>query len=318
MRSIRTLAVALGFCALLSGAAHAQASRTWVSGVGDDANPCSRTAPCKTFAGAISKTAAGGEISVLDPGGFGGVTITKSISIVAEDSGEGGILAAGVNGVIVNAGVNDIVHLRGLVIEGFGTGLNGVRFLAGAALHIEDCVIRGFRSGSAGSGHGVNFAPSGTSELFITDSVISDNGTGTNGGGILVKPTATGNAKVVLDGVQAVNSVFGVRADGTLGGQVTVTANDTTVFGNSFAGFSAVGNPGVVNLMLNGCTASSNGAQGVKSEGSLATVRLGNCTVTGNAVGIESVLSGVLATYQTNQINGNTNDGVANQLLNPN
>src|ERR1041384_3993146 len=85
---------------------HAQATRTWVSGVGDDINPCSRTAPCKTFGGAISKTAAGGEISVLDPAGFGAVTITKSITINGEGS-LGGILAATVNAIIVNAGVND-------------------------------------------------------------------------------------------------------------------------------------------------------------------------------------------------------------------
>src|SRR5262245_36182877 len=81
--------------------AQAQATRTWVSGVGDDANPCSRTAPCKTFAGAISKTATGGEINVLDPGGFGGVTITKAISIIA-DHVEAGVLVSGTNGIIVN------------------------------------------------------------------------------------------------------------------------------------------------------------------------------------------------------------------------
>src|SRR5205085_2322693 len=90
----------LGF-GLPTTSAHAQATRTWVSGVGDDANPCSRTAPCKTFAGAISKTAAGGEIDCLDPGGFGAVTITKAITI---DCGTfpGGILNSTFNGVIVN------------------------------------------------------------------------------------------------------------------------------------------------------------------------------------------------------------------------
>src|SRR5438270_4587945 len=76
-------------------------TRTWVSGVGDDLNPCSRTAPCKTFAGAISKTAAGGEIDCLDPGGFGGVTITKSITIDCTGT-FGSILAAGANGVTAN------------------------------------------------------------------------------------------------------------------------------------------------------------------------------------------------------------------------
>src|ERR1700738_2056909 len=85
---------------LIASTVHAQATRTWVSGVGDDANPCSRTAPCKTFAGAISKTATGGEINVLDPGGFGTVTITKSISIIS--TVEAGVLAAGVNGIVVN------------------------------------------------------------------------------------------------------------------------------------------------------------------------------------------------------------------------
>src|ERR1700704_3703622 len=93
--------------------AQAQATRTWVSGVGDDANPCSRTAPCKTFAGAISKTAAGGEINCIDPGGFGAVTVTKSITIACEDV-EAGVLNAGTSGVIVNALATDIIVLRGL------------------------------------------------------------------------------------------------------------------------------------------------------------------------------------------------------------
>ena len=91
-------------------------SRTWVSGVGDDVNPCSRTAPCKTFAGAISNTAAGGEINCIDPGGFGAVTITKSITIACEDV-EAGITNGGTSGVIVNAVATDVVVLRGLDID---------------------------------------------------------------------------------------------------------------------------------------------------------------------------------------------------------
>src|SRR5574338_693370 len=81
----------------ISSIANAQATRTWVSGVGDDANPCSRTAPCKTFAGAISKTAASGEINCLDPAGYGAVTITKAITIDCVHT-EGGVLAALTNG----------------------------------------------------------------------------------------------------------------------------------------------------------------------------------------------------------------------------
>src|SRR5690349_8388073 len=120
MRRLLLSSLACAAFGLLSALpAHAQATRTWVSGVGDDANPCSRTAPCKTFAGAISKTAAGGEISVLDPGGFGAVTITKSISITNDGVGEAGILASGVTGInIPTAGIE--VHVRGIVFDGAG------------------------------------------------------------------------------------------------------------------------------------------------------------------------------------------------------
>src|SRR3954466_8101889 len=134
MRRIALLAIATGcFVPLLASApASAQATRTWVSGVGDDVNPCSRTAPCKTFAGAISKTATGGEINCLDPGGFGTVTITKSITIDCTGT-FGSILASGFNGVNVNDSATGspgtiVVHLRGLSINGAGTGLIGINF----------------------------------------------------------------------------------------------------------------------------------------------------------------------------------------------
>src|SRR5579871_3029423 len=115
MRTIKVLT----FVLLWAGLAGAQASRTWVSGVGDDANPCSRTAPCKTFAGAIAKTAALGEINVLDPGGFGAVTITKSITIDGSGGSIAGVLVTGTNGIVVNAGTNDTVVLKNLDINGF-------------------------------------------------------------------------------------------------------------------------------------------------------------------------------------------------------
>src|SRR5207302_10415168 len=129
IRFFSLAALVAGFSTL----AHAQATRTWVSGVGDDANPCSRTAPCKTFAGAISKTAPSGEINVLDPGGFGAVTITKSITI-RSDHIEAGVLVSGTNGIVVAAQPSDTVVLEGLDIEGLGTGLDGVSFSSGAKL----------------------------------------------------------------------------------------------------------------------------------------------------------------------------------------
>src|SRR5947207_672031 len=163
------------FTLAISMVANAQATRTWVSGVGDDVNPCSRTAPCKTFAGAISKTAVGGEINCLDPGGFGTVTITKSITI---DCGGtfGSILASGVNGVNVNdsatATPNTIkVILRNLAINGAGTtaGTVGVNYASGAQVHLDNVRIFGFTTGSA---QGVRMTSSGAggNKLFINDS----------------------------------------------------------------------------------------------------------------------------------------------------
>src|SRR5713101_5801272 len=114
MRKLSILVVFVFVCPSLM----AQASRTWVSGVGDDANPCSRTAPCKTWAGAISKTAPGGEIDALDPGGFGAVTITKSITFDGGGGQVASILITGTSAIVVAAGSNDIVIIRNLRLDG--------------------------------------------------------------------------------------------------------------------------------------------------------------------------------------------------------
>jgi hypothetical protein len=317
--SVPSLLLAGLVTTLCATPAAAQATRTWVSGVGDDANPCSRTAPCKTFAGAISKTAAGGEISVLDPGGFGGVTITKSISIVA-DSAEGGVLVGGTNAIVVNAGANDVVHLRGLIFEGIGTGLNGIRFLAGGALHVENCVIADFRSGSAGSGHGIAFRPSGAAELYVADTVIANNGTGSNGGGILIQPTGTGSAKVSLQRVRMENNVFGLKADGNGStGGIAVTVVDSLASGSSFSGFTATTGPGgaPVGLTIDLSVSANNGTTGVAAGGALAVIRLSNSTVTGNGTGLLAVSGGTLASYVNNQVHDNSTDGAPNAFLNP-
>jgi len=172
------LVVAL-FAALQAAPTHAQATRTWVSGLGDDAQPCSRAAPCKTFAGAISKTASGGEINVLDPGGFGAVTITKSITI-RSDHVEASVLVAGTNGIIVNAGVNDIVVLEGLDIDGLGSGIHGVNILAGKQVYFIRCSIRHFMQ------NGINMTNSTTGgRVFVNDSYIAFNPGGVNVAGAL-------------------------------------------------------------------------------------------------------------------------------------
>src|SRR6266513_23547 len=180
-RILLSLAAVAAVVSLGAGAAQAQATRTWVSGVGDDANPCSRTAPCKTFAGAISKTAASGEINCLDPGGFGAVTITKAITIACEGV-TAGVVVPGTNGIIVNAGVNDNVTLRGIDINGAGTGLNGIRFLAGKALIVDNCQIYGFTT------RGIDVALSAAASVDVKDTRINNVG----GDGIRVASTAGG------------------------------------------------------------------------------------------------------------------------------
>src|SRR5688572_8573048 len=140
MRNKAVFYLSLLCCLFIATSLSAQATRTWVSGVGDDANPCSRTAPCKTFAGAISKTAACGEISVLDPGGFGAVTITKSITIDGTGT-MASILASLTTGVIINAAATDVITLRGLSINGFCNGIRGINVISAKTVNIEDVVI---------------------------------------------------------------------------------------------------------------------------------------------------------------------------------
>src|SRR5436305_3329593 len=143
MRRIALLAIAAGFLTplLASAPASAQATRTWVSGVGDDVNPCSRTAPCKTFAGAMSKTALGGEINCLDPAGYGGVTITKALTLNCGYT-LGSIFVSGGPGITVNAGLNDRISIRGIQLTGINQtaspGTIGIRILAAQAVSIED------------------------------------------------------------------------------------------------------------------------------------------------------------------------------------
>jgi hypothetical protein len=190
----------------------AQVTRTWVSGVGDDANPCSRTAPCKTFAGAISKTAMGSEISVLDSGGFGSVTITKSITI--DGSGAlGSILAAGTTGIKIQitdtADTAKSVRLRGLSINGASTGINGVDVVAANKVSIEGCVIDGFTV------NGINVAAGG---VFVRNTTIRNNKVGIN---------VAGNGQVAITDVSVV-----FNGTGLVGGSSIVSFNNIVLYGN--------------------------------------------------------------------------------------
>ena len=199
MRRIAILAIFLGFLTplLASAPAHAQASRTWVSGVGDDANPCSRTAPCKTFAGAISKTAAGGEINCLDPGGFGAVTITKSLTIDCHEI-FGSVLVSGTNGINIAAAGGNVV-LRNLNINGLvNNGLKGVSITSANNVWIEDCTIFGFVN------QGIFDTRATSGSLTIVNTTTRNNGQA----GIATATTG-GTLKMVMDNVRSYNNQSG-------------------------------------------------------------------------------------------------------------
>jgi hypothetical protein len=306
------LVLIFGVSALVAtGSAQAQASRTWVSGVGDDANPCSRTAPCKTFAGAISKTAASGVISVLDPGGYGAVTITKSITIEA-DGDLAGVLAAGTNGIIVNAGVNDTVVLRGIALNGFGTGINGVRFLAGGSLTLERCVIERFTQ------HGVDFGPSGVSTLSLRDTLIRGNATTLQTAGVFVDPGAAGSASILINNVQLVENGQGI----VLNGPVNGTVRDTTVMTTNIIG--SAGGHGVfadgtdsaaIDVLLDNVSIADVAVNGVFASGANAVLRLSRSTITGSAQGLLANNGGQIISYGDNRNSGNISNGAPTQTI---
>jgi hypothetical protein len=204
------------------GTAQAQATRTWVSGVGDDVNPCSYTAPCKTFAGAISKTAAGGEINVINAGAYGTVTITKSISIIAEGP-TAGVLHSATNGINVNVPGGRVV-LRGLDING-GTpsapGLNGIRVIAADHVIIDKCVIR---NSTGDPGIGINVVSTNGTQVVVTNSLISNNNRGIN-----VEPITGVNEVLIDNTLIANNNGPGIRA-AKAGGRVSV--NNSRVVDN--------------------------------------------------------------------------------------
>jgi len=266
--------------------ASAQATRTWVSGVGDDANPCSRTAPCKTFVGAISKTAAGGEIDALDPAGFGVLTITKSITI----DGNGMLasaLAAGTTGFVINAGAADVITIRNLSINGVGTGLNGLVFNSGAALHLENVSIFGFTM------QGISFAPAAAAILMMKNVSVTN-----NGAGILIG--MLGQAVMSKSLVFACNT--GLHTQNT----ARATVHDTTIVGNATVGVFAEGTSQI--SMDHGIIA--NNGVGVQAD---STVRLSEVMVGHNTTGLAGV--GV-ASFGNNRIAaGNGTNGAPTTTL---
>ncbi len=269
--SLPTFAGALLACGLSTAPAAALANRTFVSGKGTDGGTCTRAVPCQTFAFALTQTNAGGEIDVLDPGGYGAVTITKAISIVNDGVGTVGIKVSSGNAITINAGANDSVHLRGLTIEGLGSGANGIQFNTGGNLAIENCVIRDFTNA------GINIRPTGSA---VVTGVLSKVITSNNFNGIVVDSTATTGGSLnftVVDSVASNNNNLGI---------VALSPAATVMVRNSVASYNKFG-----------LDAESN-----------AVLRVAHSVVTGNTTGVDAFIGGTINSYGDNDIDGNTNN----------
>jgi len=288
------LVIALSICVVTSSA-FAQATRTWVSGVGSDANPCSRTAPCQTFAGAISKTASGGIIDALDPGGFGSVTVTKPITI--EGTGTlASILASGGQGIVVNitSGTNRNVVLRDIQINGTGVslGTNGISFIAGDSLTVEHCSVQQF------SGNGIVFQPNSNAFMKVTDSYIYLTGTGIHSIGV-----GAGFANTNVWNTTLHRNGTGINGD---------ERSKTTVRHSDVAGSTADGILGTSTtqsqVMVDFTVADNNGT-GIRANGGNTFVDVNNSTITGNGTGVSSTASGQICSYLNNRLEFNTAPG---------
>ena len=294
-------AIAFG---LLAVATTAQAgNESWVSATGTNTGTCPITAPCRTFQFAHDQTNNNGAINVLTSGNYGPLTISKPISIVAD--GVEAVINSGANGagIIVQAGANAIVSLRGLSIDLRGTANTGINFVSGAALHVQNCVIRR-------SVDGIRFVPaSGTSELYVADSVVA----GANNYGIEVSPTGSGGATAVLERVRVekASSIGIAFFSNNTTGSITATVRDSVAAGSGGnSGISAFGGGGGTTNVMIDRSASVNNSTGIGAGGAGTTVRIGDSTVSGNAVGLGIGSGGVIASYGTNKVNGNTVDGV--------
>jgi hypothetical protein len=291
-------ALAVIAVALYAAPAAAQANRTFVSGSGSDDNPCSHTAPCRSFARAITQTSPGGEIAVLDTAGYGAVTITQAVSIVNEEGVEAGITVTSGDGITITAGATDVVNLRGLTLVGAG-GDNGITFNSGAALNIQNCVIRGFTGAFA-----LNLVPTISADINVSNTIVSG-----NLGGIFLSPSGTAlTVTASFEQVRAIhNAIVGFLVSGSaMTGSLSATATDSLASGGitGFESFSAAGKAATTFILVNSKATNNNGT-GVVSDGTNATVFLNGTTLPSFSAGN----GGVINSYGNNAITSANNQG---------
>jgi hypothetical protein len=306
-RSTELLGLVAALFLLSSPAVLGQSSRTWVSVDGNDGSDCSRASPCRTLSAAFAKSAPGAEIDVLDSGDFGTVTLNKSITVLAPGV-LGGIQAATGTAITINAGATDKIVLRGLTIDGLNSGLDGVSFLAGGALYVENCTINSFGR------YGIDFAPvNGSGKLFVTDTIIRNNGVGATGTGLHLIATTGPGFVASVDGLRSENNVAGIKAE-TLG---VITIRNSLAANNGYSGFSAVtpAGSGSLRMLIENSVSTHNGTNGVLASGGFATVTMSNLAVTDNLNGLIQSSGGTIISFGNNRVQGNVTDGTPGQTI---
>jgi hypothetical protein len=279
---------------LFGSSVFAQAQRTFVSGLVGGGNPCNRVAPCRQFTEAISKTAPGGEVIVLDSAGYGTFTITQPVSVIAPPGVYAGISVFSGDGIDINVGPTETVILRGLTIINHRSTGGGVVFSTGGTLHIENCVISGFPSNP-----GVRFQGSGT--LEVKDSIMIGNNSG-----ILVRPTS-GTALATVDHVRLEGNFTGLDVEP--GSKVTIRNSLASGNEDGFTCFSD--NTASAELNIESCIASNNALVGIQVQATstgVALVRLSNSTVTDNGFAGLFQSGGRLLSRGNNTVEGNATD----------
>ena len=309
------LAASLLASALLTAAAatpaHAAApTKMWVAKSGADSASCgATTAPCRTFQQAHDNVAAGGAIGVLTPGDYGVVFVSKSVNITNDGAGEAAT-PIGFGNVNVRAGPGDVVGLRGLLFDGAGSGSGGIEFDSGSALHIQSCVVRNF-TGTTGAAVGIYFVPSTKAKLFVSDSIIHNNGSGGGGftGGIIVRPGNHADVDIVLNRVRLENNVIGLHVDTfSTTGDVHVAIRNSVVSGSSGNAMETMADPSPTSRIIafvRNSAVIGNAGVGISSFGS-SIVAVSAATVARNGAGLSATNGGQIISYRNNEIDNNT------------
>jgi len=261
--------------------------RTFVAAdpLGNDANAavdCTLAQPCRTFNVAIPHTTPGGELVILGTAGYGPMTIDRSIKIVGPSGVYGGISVQSggpTTGVVINAGVADVVTLRGLDIVGVsGPPLIGIDIQKAGAVHIEKTSINNFTDPA---GACIHAAPTAPVIVYVDDSMLRECRTGINADG--TAESSSGDLVVFVDNtrIEASSATSGPAYGLWVQGFAAATMRNSVIsisnVGIQFNNIATNGNPILVlsqtqvlggNTCLNVDNASAGGVPEVYIDGS--------------------------------------------------